>query len=213
LKNGSAPPAGTPCGFGWSIPQSLKGQRLPNAPKNKIAINVQYDWRIPGFGTLTPSVTWRWVDKQYGSIFTRFYNLAPSWDQWDARIGWTSEDSNWTLYIYGKNLANKIGYAQGGGGGRYAGTINTGGANGPLSADGSGGTAPNSGYCNGATGALGDYGGFNQCNFVQGATLGAATPVPPGYGRVRGESAYGTVTGYDYNPPLTYGIQLQFKFF
>jgi iron complex outermembrane receptor protein len=191
--NGSA----AACGFGWVIPQSLKGNRLPNTPKNKVAINLQYDLNIPELGTFTPSVTWRWLDKQFGTIFTRSYNAAPSWDQWDARVEFTSPDSHWNLIVYGKNLANKIGYAQGGIATRLSGSINTGGAN-----------SPGAGYCNGFIGAAVD-----TCNFVQGYTaLAGKTPVPPGYGAIRGESIFGTTTNYNVNPPTLYGIQLQYRF-
>ena len=188
-----------PGGFGWVIPQSLKGQRLPNVPKNKIAINVQYDWNIPDLGTFTPSVSWRWIDKQYGTIFTRFYNAAPSWDQWDARVEFASPDSHWNVIVYGKNLANKIGYAQGGIGTRLSGTIDTGASSAPAVA----------GYCNNT---FGTSGSFQTCNFVQGAIAGAPTPAPTGYGAIRGESIYGTTTNYNVNPPALYGIQLQYRF-
>ena len=45
-----------------------------------------------------------------------------------------------------------------------------------------------------------------------GETLGATTKFPPGYGAIRGESPYGTVSNYNVNPPTLYGIQLQFRF-
>jgi iron complex outermembrane receptor protein len=214
------PSANQGCGYGWVIPQSLKGNRLPNVPKNKIAIALSYDWNIPELGTITPAVTWRWVDKQYGTVFSRFYNSAPSWDQWDARVDFASPDSHWNFIVYGRNLGNKLGYAQGAIGTRLSGTVNTGGNTAPGSGPPGGGPggAATQGYGSNPTVGTGTYcdgsvgnGGANQCNFVQGL-VGPTTSHPAGFGAVRGESAFGTISNYNVNPPLTYGVQLQYRF-
>src|SRR5207253_2426570 len=94
---------------GLDIPQNLKGQRLPNAPKNKIAINVLYTFRFDA-GSLTPSVSYVWRDKTYGSLFTRKYYEAPSWDQWDARVTWKGTNDKYEIILFAKNIGNKIGY-------------------------------------------------------------------------------------------------------
>jgi iron complex outermembrane receptor protein len=109
-----------PCGL--NIPQSLKGNDLPNAPRNKVAVNVNYTWNIDGFGSLTPSVSYVWRDVQYGTLFTRSYNQAPSWDQWDARVRMVSESGHYEVTLWGKNIFNKIGYDAGAFGTRLAGT-------------------------------------------------------------------------------------------
>lgn len=64
-----------------------------------------------------------WRDAQYGNFFTRSYNKAPSWDQWDARLTWVSEDGSWEAVVWGKNVFGKIGYDGGATGHRLAGTI------------------------------------------------------------------------------------------
>ena len=61
--------------------QNLKGNALPQAPKNKIALNAVYTWTMDA-GTLSPSVSYFWRDSQYGSI-SSVINKAPSWDQVD----------------------------------------------------------------------------------------------------------------------------------
>jgi iron complex outermembrane receptor protein len=99
-------------GQGWNIPQNLKGQRLPNAPKNKIAINVLYTFKFDA-GNLTPSVSYVWRDKTYGSLFTRKYYEAPHWDQWDARLTWKGRNDKYEIIAFWKNIGNKIGYDQG----------------------------------------------------------------------------------------------------
>jgi iron complex outermembrane receptor protein len=99
-------------GGGYERVQDLKGDRLPNAPRNKIAINVTYAFPYAN-GLLTPSISYIWRDAQYGSLFTRPYNRAPPWDQWDARLSWTSQNGRLTLIAYGKNLAGTVGYDAG----------------------------------------------------------------------------------------------------
>jgi iron complex outermembrane receptor protein len=113
-------------GNGWNIPQSLKGQDLPNAARNKVAVNVLYTFHFDGFGALTPSASYVWRDAQYGTLFTRSYNRAPSWDQWDARLRYQSEDEHYEVFVYGKNIFNTIGYDAGANGVRLAGSIDTG---------------------------------------------------------------------------------------
>jgi iron complex outermembrane receptor protein len=106
---------------GWNIPQSLKGQELPNAPRNKLAINVLYSWDLGnGMGTMIPSVSYIWRDVQYGAFFQRPFWAAPSWDEWDARVTWKSSNDRVEVILFGKNLANSIGYDQGPVAGRLA---------------------------------------------------------------------------------------------
>ena len=103
--------------------QSLAGQRLPNAPENKVAINANYTWHEIRGGNLTGSVSYVYRDVQYGTLFTRSYNKAPDWDQWDARLTWTSKDSRDRAIAFVKNITNSLGFDAGALGARYAGTI------------------------------------------------------------------------------------------
>ncbi len=94
--------------------QNLKGDQLPNAPKNKIALNGTYTWDLPT-GVLAFSTSIIWRDVQYGSIFTRAQYEAPSWDQVDLRLEYKPTGNHWTLIAYGKNVFNSTGYAAGAG--------------------------------------------------------------------------------------------------
>jgi len=94
--------------------QNLKGDELPNAPKNKVALNGTYTWDLPT-GTLAFSTSVIWRDVQYGSIFTRAQYEAPSWDQVDLRLEYKPSGGHWTLIAYGKNIFNSTGYAAGAG--------------------------------------------------------------------------------------------------
>ena len=121
IAPGPGAPFGGPGGVGFNKAQNLAGNRLPNASRNKIAINAIYTFHFD-FGTIAPSVSYVFRDAQYGTLFTRTYNRAPSWDQWDARIRWISSDGNWEGIISGKNVFNRIGYDGGAFGTRLAGT-------------------------------------------------------------------------------------------
>ena len=168
-------------GVGWNKPQNLRGNQLPNAPRNKLAINLFYTWQTD-FGKLEPSVSYVWRDAQYGNFFTRSYNKAPSWDQWDARVTWVSEDGFWEAVVFGKNIFNKIGYDGGANGHRLSGTIDL-----PCGAR----TVVTSGSA--------------ECSFVQGVNN------PAGYGAVRGENATGQVTTFSVTPPALWGIEFHYK--
>ncbi|MFZ5718143.1 MAG: TonB-dependent receptor [Pseudomonadota bacterium] len=106
------PTNGLPNG-GFQRIQSLKGNDLPNAPRNKLALAANYTWELGSAGALTASVSYSWRDKTYGSLFQRWYTEAPSWDQVDARILWRSEDRKYEFIAYVKNIFDDIGYDQG----------------------------------------------------------------------------------------------------
>jgi iron complex outermembrane receptor protein len=101
--------------------QDLSGNQLPQSTKNKVAVNATYTWEMEA-GSLSPSVSYIWRDKQYGSIFQRFYNEAPSWSQVDARLTWKAKDNRYSIIAYGKNLFDRQGYDGGASGSRVAGT-------------------------------------------------------------------------------------------
>jgi iron complex outermembrane receptor protein len=92
--------------------QSLRGNRLPNAPRNKIALNGNYTFFFPA-GTFNISASYVWRDTQEGTLFTRSYNTSPAWDEVDARITWTGANGRYKIIVFGKNLANTIGYDAG----------------------------------------------------------------------------------------------------
>jgi iron complex outermembrane receptor protein len=101
--------------------QDLSGNQLPQSTKNKVALNATYTWEMER-GSLSPSVSYIWRDKQYGSIFQRFYNEAPSWSQVDARVTWKDKDNRYSVIAYVKNLFDDLGYDGGASGARLAGT-------------------------------------------------------------------------------------------
>jgi iron complex outermembrane receptor protein len=101
-------------------PQNLKGNDLPQAPRNRVALNANYAF-IFDQGSLIPSLSYIWRDKQYAGLFTRDVNAAPSWDQWDGRITWKAKSSKYTLIAYVKNIGDSLSYDGGAGTGRITG--------------------------------------------------------------------------------------------
>jgi len=89
--------------------QNLAGNTLPNAPRNKVAVDVLYTFDFES-GSLSPSVSYVWRDKQYSGIFKRTYDSSPAWDQVDARLTWKGKDNKYSIIAYVKNVFDRLGY-------------------------------------------------------------------------------------------------------
>ena len=145
---------GTPFGVanpyaGFNVPQNLAGNPLPNAPKNKIAINVLYDYKTDRGVKVEPSISYVWRDKEWGLFFKDPAWAAPAWDEWDARMTIASPNDRFEAIFFIKNIANTIGYDQGAVAARAAGTVDI--------PNGAGGFTPVN-YVQGLNGPA----GFNQ---------------------------------------------------
>jgi iron complex outermembrane receptor protein len=89
--------------------QSVYGQQVPQSPKNKASLNVNYRFDFSP-GSLTLSASDIWKDSTYFSIFNRSYNLAPSYSQVDVRATWTDSENRYSVVAYARNLLDKEGY-------------------------------------------------------------------------------------------------------
>jgi len=92
--------------------QSIRGDELPNAPKNKVSFNANYTLVFDA-GDLTLSGTYLWRDKQYGAIFGQSYWASPSWDQTDLRATWRGKGDRYEIIAFGRNVFNGSGYPSG----------------------------------------------------------------------------------------------------
>jgi iron complex outermembrane receptor protein len=89
--------------------QGINGNPLPNAPRNKLALDVAYTWHFdPGTFTLGGSYVWR--DTQVGTVFNRFYNIAPSWSDVDFRATWVGDHDKYEVIGFVKNAFNSLQY-------------------------------------------------------------------------------------------------------
>jgi iron complex outermembrane receptor protein len=112
---------------GASALQTVKGNQLPNAPRNKIALNGNYTFVFDP-GTLTLSATAIWRDEQYGAIFKEPYDVAPSWSQVDLRAVWKAPDDKYEIILYGRNVFNTEGHEAAAAGGVISTSSNVTGA-------------------------------------------------------------------------------------
>jgi iron complex outermembrane receptor protein len=92
--------------------QSIYGNPLPNAPKNKVSLNSNYTF-VFDQGDLTLSGTYLWRDTQTGAIFDQSYWKAPSWSQVDLRATWRGPGDRYEFIVYGANVFNTTGYPGG----------------------------------------------------------------------------------------------------
>ena len=93
-----------------NLPQSVKGNVLPQSPKNKIAINANYTWTLTDGSSYIPSVSWYWRDKFTTSIFNDPRSFSPDFDQTDARLTWNSGGGHFTLIGFVRNAFDQEGY-------------------------------------------------------------------------------------------------------
>jgi len=107
-----ATPGNCPVLPGGDRGQDLHGGQLPQAPENKLAFNTNYTLHFDP-GSLSLSMSYIWRDAQYGSIFTRPFNRAPSWDQVDLRAEFRSSNGHYSIIAYGKNIFDTTGYESG----------------------------------------------------------------------------------------------------
>lgn len=99
-----------PVGAGGN--QSVKGNPLPEAPRNKVAASVAYTWHYDP-GDLTLSASYAWRDSQTGSVFNRWYYTAPSWSDVDIRALWKGPNDRYEVIGFVKNVFNTLQYTTG----------------------------------------------------------------------------------------------------
>jgi iron complex outermembrane receptor protein len=87
----------------------ISGNRLPQAPKHKVALNGNYSFFLDP-GTLTLGGTYIYRSAAYANVFTQPWNKAPSWDQVDLRAHWQPTKGNYTIIAYVKNVFDTAGY-------------------------------------------------------------------------------------------------------
>ncbi len=95
--------------------QSVDGDALPDAPRNKVAVSAAYTWHYDP-GDLTLSAAYVWRDQQAGTVFDRWYDNAPAWSDVDIRALWKGPHDHYEVIGYVKNVFNTLQYTVGAGG-------------------------------------------------------------------------------------------------
>jgi iron complex outermembrane receptor protein len=93
--------------------QDLSGKFLPNAPKNKIAVNANYTMHLKP-GTLTASVSYIWRDKSYSSLFNHPLDIVPAYEQTNARLVFREKDADYQIIVFAQNVFNQDTFESGG---------------------------------------------------------------------------------------------------
>jgi iron complex outermembrane recepter protein len=89
--------------------QGINGDALPDAPENKLAVDLAYTWHFePGSFTLSGDYVYR--GEQDGAVFNRSYDNAPAWDDVDFRALWKSPGDRYEVIGYVKNVFNTLQY-------------------------------------------------------------------------------------------------------
>ena len=83
------------------------GNPLPNSPDFTGSLGGQYTWDFSNNSTLSARVDYSTRDRRYHSVFRDFFNSSASYDMINARVAYTSVNGNWSLGIYGRNLADE----------------------------------------------------------------------------------------------------------
>ncbi|WP_372785905.1 TonB-dependent receptor [Phenylobacterium sp.] len=164
--------------------QDLSGNSLPQTPRNKVALSVTYTWELER-GSLSPSVSYIWRDKQYGGIFERSYNAAPSWSQTDARVTWKGKQNKYSIIAYVKNVFDDLGYDGGASASRLSGVFNA-----ATIAASNGGITPG----------------------VPLTTASAVTGAVNGIQKAGTVGNSGLNSSYNLTPPRTFGVEFQYRF-
>ncbi|MGA0602405.1 TonB-dependent receptor [Caulobacter sp. KR2-114] len=93
----------------YGVPVSVVGNKLPQAPENKIAINGNYTFVLDQ-GKLNVGANFIWRGSAYSNIFSQRWNQSPSWNQVDLRASWTPTQGRYQVIVYVKNVGNTLGY-------------------------------------------------------------------------------------------------------
>jgi len=76
---------------------------------------LQVWWNTPlgrSAGDLQQFLNYSYTRSMHGYIGNTARHERPSHDRWDASIAWTAPSDQWSVALFGKNLADEIGVVQ-----------------------------------------------------------------------------------------------------
>jgi outer membrane receptor protein involved in Fe transport len=85
---------------------NLKGNKLPGTSDFTLKLGAQYAIGIFGGWEATPRIDFYWRSKQFARVYNTKKDIIPSWEQLDAQMSITKEDSPWVFELWAKNLQN-----------------------------------------------------------------------------------------------------------
>ena len=90
-----------------SLVRDLDGLSLTRAPRWKLNVGLQYSTALENLGQLSARLDYSWQDKVYYTVFNIDAASQVSYGVVNARIMFDSEDEQWGLALFGKNLADE----------------------------------------------------------------------------------------------------------
>ncbi|MBL8555692.1 MAG: TonB-dependent receptor [Phenylobacterium sp.] len=93
--------------------QTLKGSRIYQSPKNKLAANANYTFDFAP-GSLIVSATYTWTDETYYQPFKSAANRVKAYDTTDFRALWVDGEDRFTIIGYVKNAFDQKGFTSNG---------------------------------------------------------------------------------------------------
>jgi iron complex outermembrane receptor protein len=89
--------------------QNVKGQSVPEAPRNKISFNALYTFTFdPGKLTFSGSVIWK--DLTWDDVFNRPYTRQGPYTLVNLRATWADANKRYNVILFCNNLFDAIGY-------------------------------------------------------------------------------------------------------
>ena len=89
----------------FNVAQNLKGNKLNQAPENKLSLVYSHDWYglfNPG-DHLTFTALYAWYDEQYSSIFNTETGKVDEYDRVDLRLNWFPRNDGKRVTLFVKN--------------------------------------------------------------------------------------------------------------
>jgi outer membrane receptor protein involved in Fe transport len=87
--------------------RSVKGNSLSQSPEHKISANVSYRFDMEDGSYFLPTATYSWRDEFYDSFFNNANQVAPAFENVDARLNWKSADDLLGLTFWVSNLTDE----------------------------------------------------------------------------------------------------------
>ena len=84
----------------------LAGKQIPQSPEFKATLAAYYDYKISGFGTVSPYVSFLYSSSYYTTDFNTVLDRQKSYAQFDLALRWTEPQGKFYVEGFGQNVGN-----------------------------------------------------------------------------------------------------------
>lgn len=99
---------GEPATSEYDLPTDQTGNRLPKAPKNKLALTASWFKSLVSAGHLSFQATYAYTDPAYPSIGNVDIWELPSFDRFDVGGTWSAPSDRWSISLFLKNVMDEV---------------------------------------------------------------------------------------------------------